>query len=214
MIRYLIMSMLIITLSGCVETRFESPLGDNIETCDARWKGLWIDPDNSRGRNVAAFEVDDACEFALLDQPEPGGPLKRVRVPVNFVHDGDRNYLVVSDAQIHSVVALDPPHSIKPTPAKSFFFAKYRLRGNTLELYDVDSTRTAKLVIDGTLDGTVSKTPNALHVYVRGSRAKMLEIVRRQPIFSDKPAAILRRSRQSAADYEAELIRQQHNTTP
>ena len=29
------------SLCGCTETRFESPLGDNIETCDTRWKGLW-----------------------------------------------------------------------------------------------------------------------------------------------------------------------------
>ena len=38
---------LLLTLAGCVETRFESPLGDNIETCDAGWKGLWVSADES-----------------------------------------------------------------------------------------------------------------------------------------------------------------------
>lgn len=209
MIRHLIVLVLLMLLAGCVETRFESPLGDNIETCDARWKGLWIDRDNDTTRTADAFEVDGACELTLLDQPEPGGPLKRIRVAVNFVHDGGSDYLVVSDAQIHGLGTLDPPYGIKPAPAKSFFFVKYRLRGDVLELYEVDSERTAGLVIDGTLDGTVSKTAGELHVYVRGDRVKMLEIVRRQHIFSDKPAATLQSSRQSAADYEAELIRRQ-----
>ena len=35
-------------LGGCVETRFAAPLGDNIETCDARWKGLWLDQEEQR----------------------------------------------------------------------------------------------------------------------------------------------------------------------
>jgi len=38
-------------LSACVETRFESPLGDNIETCDTAWKGVWLEPGDD-GRRV------------------------------------------------------------------------------------------------------------------------------------------------------------------
>ena len=62
---------LALALAGCVETRFESPIGDNIETCDAGWKGLWIDadaPNRDRPEKAdAAFYVNDACEFIVLD---------------------------------------------------------------------------------------------------------------------------------------------------
>ena len=46
-------------LAGCVETRFESPLGDNIETCDPHWKGVWADPESSD--EPSAIYVDDEC---------------------------------------------------------------------------------------------------------------------------------------------------------
>ena len=58
--------LLVLLLAGCVETRFESPPGDNIETCDARWKGLWIGADAKRRGELdpgvdpadLAFELD------------------------------------------------------------------------------------------------------------------------------------------------------------
>jgi hypothetical protein len=194
-------------LAGCVETRFESPLGDNIETCDARWKGLWtgVDNDVDLGKDVTAFHVNDECEFAVLDQTEPGGPLKRVRVPLNYVHAGGRDYIVVADTALAGLVKLQPPHGIDPLPQKSFFFARYRVRGDRIELYPVDSRRTAALVIDGTLDGTVDKTRNELRVYVRGSRAQMLAMVRKHTIFEDKPTLELVRSRHDVAAFERSL---------
>jgi len=90
-------------------------------------------------------------------------------------------------------------------PDKSFFFARYVLRGDRLDIYQVDSARAAKLVIDGKLEGTVDKTQNELHVYVRGTRANMLDIVKTQPIFDDKPFS-LKRSRQSLEDYEKAAV--------
>jgi hypothetical protein len=199
----------VLALGGCIETRFESPIGDNIETCDAGWKGLWVDTDEAKRdrpeASGAAFYVNDACEFIVLDQPEPNGALKQIHVPVNYVHADRRSYLVVADVAVKGLAELKPPHGITPVPDKSFFFARYVLRGDRLEIYPVDSARTAKLVIDGKLDGTVDKTQNELHVYVRGTRANMLEIVRTQPIFDDKPFA-LQRSRQSLEDYEKAAV--------
>jgi hypothetical protein len=196
-----------LALAGCIETRFESPLGDNIETCDARWKGLWtgVDKDVDLGKDVTAFHVNDDCEFAVLDQPEPGGPLKRVRVPLNYVHAGGRDYIVVADTALAGLVKLQPPHGIDPVPQKSFFFARYRVRGDRIELYPVDSRRTAALVIDGTLDGTVDKTRNELRVYVRGSRTQMLAMVRENAIFEDKPTLELVRSHHDVAAFERSL---------
>ena len=199
----------VLMLAGCVETRFESPIGDNIETCDAGWKGLWVDADASNrdlpDKSDAAFYVNDACEFIVLDQPEAKGPLKQIHVPINYVHADGRDYVVIADNAIKGLADVKPPHGVTPVPEKSFYFARYKLRGDRLELYQVDSERIAKLVIDGKLDGTVDKRQNELHVYVHGTRAQMLEIVHAQPIFADKPFKLVR-SRQTLEQYEKSML--------
>jgi hypothetical protein len=198
------------SLCGCVETRFESPLGDNIETCDTAWKGLWFEAgDDARRadgeRHLTGFAVDEACAFTVVEQPEAGGPLKRTRVPINFVHARGEDYVVVSDAALKGLVDLDPPFDIDPPPQKSFFFAKYRVRGDRLEVRKVDSAKAARLVIDGRLDGTVKKGRNDLHVYVRGGRQQMLDLVRGNDLFESKPSLVFTRSRQELQDFERSL---------
>jgi hypothetical protein len=212
-----VFALVFLVLTGCVETRFESPLGDNIETCDARWKGLWKQTDEERARNgeeSTAFHVDDDCEFTVLDQPEKGGFLKRVHVPLNYVHAGGNDYLVVAESAVRGLVTLKPPHAVEPTPEKTYFFARYRVRGDRIEVYSVDSARAARLVIDGKLDGTIDKSANELHVFVRGNRAHMLELVRNESIFESKPSLQLMRSRQTLAEFENSLQQAAHGKTP
>jgi hypothetical protein len=202
-------AMAALLLAGCVETRFESPLGDNIESCDVNWKGLWLAEDEvTREHDDGALYVDEECRFHVLDQTERGAPLKPIHVPLNYVHDGGNDYLVVSDAQLKGLVKLPPPHAISPTPEKSFFFARYRVRGDRLEINEVDSERVAKLILDAKIEGTVDKSSNELHVFVRGNRRQMLEIVRSHAIFSDKPLH-LRRTEQSVEAYEKDLLARQ-----
>ena len=197
------------SLSGCVETRFESPLGDNIETCDPHWKGVWADPESSD--EPSAIYVDDECHFMVLDQPEKGGPIKRIHVPMNYVHVDGKDYIVVADSSLKGLVELKPPYGIDPAPEKAFFFARYQIRGDRLEVSQVDSERVAKLVIDGKIDGSVSKTGNDLHVFVRGNRTRMLEIVRTQSIFQDKSQTKLVRRKQTVDEFEQSVIHAQHN---
>jgi hypothetical protein len=204
LLRRLAAPALLLALGGCIETRFEAPLGDNIETCDARWKGLWNDA--GEPSEPSAVYVDDECRFIVVEQPERGGPLKQMHVPVNFVHADGKDYLVVADSSLKGLAEIKPPHGIDPAPDKSFYFIRYRLRGDRVELDQVDSERVAKLVIDGTLDGTVDKAANELHVYVRGNRARMLEIVRTQPIFSDKRPTVLAKRKQSLDEFERMVL--------
>ncbi len=199
----------IASLCGCVETRFESPLGDNIETCDVRWKGLWT-VDKSPKDDAGAFWIDNECHFTVLDQPERGAPFKQIHVPVNYVHDKGKDYLVIADVSLKGLVELKTPYGIDPAPQKSFFFARYSMRGDRIEITDVESEATAKLVVEGKLQGTVSKTANELHVYVRGDRAAMLEIVRANSIFAGKPGLSLNRSSQTPGDYEQSVIQAQY----
>ncbi|HEX5124734.1 MAG TPA: hypothetical protein VFV97_15940, partial [Rhodanobacteraceae bacterium] len=107
---------------------------------------------------------------------------------------------------IRGLVDIKPPHGVTPTPDKSFFYARYRLRGDRIELYPVDSARVAKLVLDGKLDGTVDKVGTELHVYVRGSRSQMLDAVRKLSIFDEKNAIVLARSRQTLDQYQKSML--------
>ena len=200
---------LIAALGGCVETRFESPLGDNIETCDVQWKGLWADPDSTD--EASAIYVDDDCRFIVLDQPEKGGTIKQIHVPMNYVHADGKDYIVIADTSLKGLVDLKPPFGVDPVPEKAFFFARYQIRGDRLEVSQVDSERVAKLVIDGKLEGTVSKSGNDLHVFVRGNRAHMLEIVRTQSIFQTKAQTKLVRRKQSVDEFEQSGIHAQRN---
>jgi hypothetical protein len=110
------------------------------------------------------------------------------------------------------MVELNPPHGIDPVPEKSFFFTRYSIHGDRIELDQVDSERVAKLVIDGKLEGTIDKQSNELHVYVRGNRARMLEIVRTQPIFETGKPTVLARRKQTVDEFEQELLKAQHES--
>lgn len=205
-------AMFVLALAGCVETRFESPIGDNIETCDARWKGIWAEADEAnrdRPGDSMAFYVDDDCKFIVLDDPDKNGVAKQIHIPVNYVHADGKDYVVVTDAALKPLADIKPPHGITPAPEKSYFFARYTLRRDRLDIYQVDDERMAKLVIDGAVDGTVDKTHNELHVYVHGSRAEMQTLVRTRPIFKDKPTKFARSS-QTLADFR----KSQQRATP
>lgn len=203
----IVLAALSLMLGGCVETRFESTPGDRIETCDARWKGLWLDSSQGASEQPTqelAFFVDDACRFILLERPEKNGPLKQIHIPLNFVHDRNVDYVVVADNQLSGTIVLPPVHEIKPAPKKSFFIARYRMSGNKLEIHTVDSRRAARMIIDETLRGTVSSANRELHVYIQGDRATTLELLRKHSLFSDKPAARLERSKKTLQEFERE----------
>ena len=194
--------------TGCVETRFESPIGDNIETCDTGWKGLWvgIDDHNEEAKDATAFYVNDECQFIVIDQPEKNGALKQIHVPVNYVHADRKDYIVVADTAIRSLVELRPLHGVKPAPEKSFFFARYRLRGDRIDLFQVDSDKTAALVLEGKVGGTIDKSQNELHVYVTGSRAQMLDLVKAHDIFEEKKPLRLVRSKKTLEEFEKSVL--------
>lgn len=208
MTRLFALALFAFALTGCIETRFESPIGDNIETCDTGWKGLWIGADAPKEghEDATAFYVNDECQFIVVDRPEKNGALKQIHVPVNYVHAGGKDYIVVADTSLKGLVELKPPHGVKPVPEKSFFFARYRLRGDRIDLFQVDSEKTAELVIDGKLGGTVDKSQNELHVYVSGSRAQMLDLVKSHDLFDEKNPLHLVRSRETLEQFEKSLL--------
>jgi hypothetical protein len=195
----------VLLLAACTETRFESPPGDTIAACDPAWKGLWVDASadaSSSEPDELAFEVDADCRFHMLERPEKDGPPKRIHIPINFVHDRGKHYLVVADDQLAGVVDLDPVHGIEPPPAKAFFIARYEVDANRLRIFDIDSKRVAHSILDKRLEGTVDSSRNELHVFVNGDRAKVLDILRTHDLFEAKPNAEIRRFPSGLEDYE------------
>ena len=193
-------------LCACTETRFESPPGDAIEACDPAWKGFWIDASEDASKDDAddaVFLVDQECRFLLLERPEKDGPLKQIHIPMNFVHDRGKHYLVVADNQLGGVVDIGPVHRMKPAPAKAFFVARYELNRDKLSIFDIDSSHVAHLVIDDKIDGTVDSGDKELHVFVKGDRQQILEILRKHDLFKAKPGAQAKRSKQSLEEYES-----------
>lgn len=207
-------ALLMLATSGCVETRFESPPGDNIETCDVRWKGLWIGDDEKPKDSVTAFAVDDGCRFSVLDQAEKGGPFKEIRVPVNFVHADGKDYLIVVDNALKGLLNIKPVFGVDPPPEKSFYFVRYQARADRIDLYQVDDKLVARQIIEHKLRGTVSATDNELHVFVQGNRAQTLEILQHGAIFNDKSDLHLVRVKQSVPEYERSLIAAQRKKSP
>ena len=216
-LRMTLLAAALLALTACVETRFESPPGDAIEACDPSWKGLWVDASADASKSEPdelAFLVDQECRFQLLERPDKDGPPKQIHVPVNFVQDRGNHYLVIADNQLQGVVDIDPVFGIEPPPAKAFFIARYRLDHDRLRIYGIDSKRSARLAIDGVLDGTVARRHNELHVFIKGDRAQILDIVRTQKLFEDKPAADVRRIKLSLEDYERQRNARRGGKTP
>jgi hypothetical protein len=188
---------------GCVETRFEAPLGGDASNCDTRWKGLWSSADP--GDRSAAIHVDAQCRMIMIDQPDPHRPPRRIDLPVRYAHVGDRDYLSIEAAALKPLVDVPPVHGIHPPPAHAWYFARYTIDGDRLELDPVDSERLGQLVLAGKLNGTVSKTTNELHVFVQGDTSRMRDLVRNQPVFDASKATRLVRLSASIADFERQL---------
>jgi hypothetical protein len=204
-LRMIVIASLLVSIGACTETRFESPPGDEIVACDPDWKGLWVDASENASTDEPdelAFLVDQECRFIYLERPEKDGPPKQIHIPVNYVHDHGKHYLVIADNQLEGVVKLEPVHGIKPAPAKSFFIARYELSGDHLRIYQVDTKQAAHLVVDDAVDGTVDAAHNELHVFIQGDRAKILEILRTQKIFEKKAGAEVRRIKLGLEEYE------------
>ena len=159
-------------------------------------------------RLLPAAQIDALSASGLLGITVPaayGGPdlsASTVAEVFRLLAVGDPNVAQIPHSHFVYVNALRHQGT---TAQKSFFFAKYRVRGDRLEVRKVDSAKAARLVIDGRLDGTVKKGRNDLHVYVRGGRQQMLDLVRGNDLFESKPSLVFTRSRQELQDFERSL---------
>lgn len=179
-------------LTACSETRFESPPGQNIALCDTHLAGLWLAVDSKPGE-LDGFDIDPECRTRILTRTEAGGPVQAIRVPVNFVHQRGKHYVVVADEALKGLVELPPIHGVNPVPKRNFFIVRYEVHGDRLRLFNVDDRGAAHAILDGTLEGTISSTLDELHVYVRGSREQILLALDTPGLFERKASSVLRR---------------------
>jgi len=199
-------------ICGCTETRFAAMPDDQLQSCDARWKGLWIpsaEPDSD-----GAFSIDANCRFVMIDIPKNGAPIKRTPIAVSYLHVDGKDYVVVPDDGLKDLVDIEPVYGIEPVPTRAYFVARYVLDKDRIDVYSVDSERLAIRIIAGKLDGTVTKTPNNLHVFVTGDAAHTLEVLRGESIFADKPSMELERSDLSVDEFERRAVQQRDMREP
>jgi hypothetical protein len=190
-LRLVVAALAAVVPGGCTETRFESAPATSLRDCDPSLKGLWLAED-ATDDHPDGILVDARCTLFVVGA-ESGAPT-HTPVAVRFARIDGNDIVVAAEAALAPLVQVPPPHAVEPPPATAFFLARYRVEGDRLEWFPVDSARVAARVIDGSLDGTVSKTENELHVFVRGSGQRMLEMLRHEHIFSAAPAMVLRRS--------------------
>ena len=114
--------------------------------------------------------------------------------------------LVAADS-LRGLADLAPAPSAGVAAGQGWFYARYAVRGDRLSLYRVDTARLAHGAIDDAVDADVTRTRNELHVFVHGSPARLLELVRREPIFEHKPSLELRRGAPAAAEGVGEPAR-------
>ncbi|HET8941895.1 MAG TPA: hypothetical protein VFN13_07900 [Rudaea sp.] len=195
-------------IGACTETRFAAPPGDQWQSCDPQWKGLWVP--RSESNSDSAFFVDDACHFVLIEVPKNGAPAKRTSIALKYVHADGKNYLVVPDDALKNLVDIKPVYGIEPVPKRAYYLARYVATSNRIDVYSVDAERVATRIIEHKLDGTVSKIANELHVFVTGDSAHTLEILRGDSIFADKPGIELERSKLSADEFEQQARQSAH----
>lgn len=197
--------LVLLAVSACNVTRFESPPGEALDSCDTRWRGLWIAHEDDGELGDAAIHVDEACRVLILDQAERGGPVKSVHVPSNFSRVGRDDYVVVSDLALKPLFELGPVPGLVEQPARTFVLMRYRFRGDRLELYDIDDRKIARLVLDGGIEGTVLKSSDGLQVYVQGDRARIAKVLSTHKLTEDKPT-VLERSDWTPERFERELL--------
>lgn len=196
-------------LGACSVTRFEAPLGDNLDTCDPQWKGLWIGEDKSGkpgdDHDAAGVYVDTQCRFFLLDQDGPGGALKQVHVPANFATLGREQYLVFSDVALKPVEDLGAVPGMSDPPEKTFLYFRYRVHRDRIEVFDVDHEKLAHWILDDKIKGHLLKTSGTLANFVRGDAKTMVAVVSKFDLFERKPMVVLVRRNQTPEEFEREL---------
>ncbi|MGA8278712.1 MAG: hypothetical protein WB784_11035 [Rhodanobacteraceae bacterium] len=189
----LVAGLLALAASACEETRFATPPGTDLADCDPAWKGLWLGDDTSDERPEGIY-VDAQCRLSVIETESPGATPKRTPIALRYATIAGKRYVVAAQSALKPLFDLPPPYAIDPPPGDAYFLARYRVSADRIELFRVDNAKVAKLVIDGKLDGTVSKTDNELHVFVRTNAAGLVDLLRRENIFTDTPGIVALRS--------------------
>jgi len=165
-------------LGGCESTRFEAPpvaqsTGD--EALFGRWLSVGDRPDemgevelriepHGWGERDAESGIDTFNFATLLTfvENKKEGTVTGEATRLGYGHDGDRHYLWV-DANWAEVRMGEKPRANKG----DVFVFRYRVRGDRLEVWQVDTNAIAHRVIDNQLKGDVHQADDELHVRLK-----------------------------------------------
>ncbi len=151
-------------LAGCHATTFEHP--PVAETgCDPRLVGDWLsvpDPGSGDTLGEAEVQVDATCTLVAVDH-EPNKTVRSDPVMAHLGRDDAHTWLWVDAAW-----GFKAAQSQQQPPTGDVTVFLYRLDGDKLELALPDDRAVAHRIIDGDLQGDVSKAGGMLLNRVTG----------------------------------------------
>ncbi len=193
MMRFVVLSIAFALLAGCVQTRFESLPGDQVEACDARWVGNW--------RVVITGEDDDPDEL----HASIGADCNEIRLfedgKADDKNDARLHFAKVGNLSVLAVQILDDKHDKAEASADKqpdgYHYFRYVARARQIDLHAIDHERVAHLLVDGKLRGSIelnsqgtrAKRPrhDTLDNFVAGDPSAMAKAVRSRGLFKRRP---------------------------
>ena len=173
-----------LALAACDQTRFVSDPAGNAPICDADIAGLWVVDENERVASDV-LEITDKCRvrYFSLPQDHKGGPLASdAEFSVNVARLKGTLYATLTHEALRDIA-----NDTKPDDAEGYHVFRLDTARNTLKLYDMDHKHVAKLIIDGTIKGEVTKTSDELRNVVPGEIAAIRALLAKERLFSKKP---------------------------
>jgi hypothetical protein len=147
-LRAMFVVLMLALLGACHQTRFEALPTGAVGDCDAEWVGAWrIEAGTSAGsadEGPVYWLVDaDCARYRTMD--EHGETEDETEFQIRYLRHEGRRYLVNGKAGLPAdAEAWD----------RAFMLFRYDVRGkDRIELFEIDTQRVARLILDGAIAG-------------------------------------------------------------
>ncbi|MBE2210444.1 MAG: hypothetical protein IAE66_02460 [Xanthomonadaceae bacterium] len=181
-------------LSACGMAVFESPPGQQLAGCDARFVGHWrlVTPEDHGDTRLLYVSIGPECSsYEVGGKKLYQAPGKQVS-PV-FARVDDQSILALP------LASTQPAGEDAPRWERGgYLYFAYRQQGDRLHLYPVLDKTVARLIIDDAMPGRVNVVTGVppeeyepLSVFAIGAPERMADIVQRPDLFHKEPMTLV-----------------------
>jgi len=204
-------TLLLLGLASCEVTTFQNPPVAEL-ACDSRLVGDWLsiaDPDHSDDPpGELELQIDKMCNLSIIEHNKDGDK-HHDATPMHVGRDGAQDYAwldykSLSESLFHgdNLRRKAPPnattaHNDDPiVPAGDLYVLRYSVHDKDLQFQQTDNHAIAHCIIDGKLDGNVTRTDTALVNRITDKVTP--EQLRSYVVFDSKSIQFMRRDQASA----------------